>query len=68
MAEISIDIKNSETKMSERHNLPDGIRFSKEDPELLKLVKDAMIKFKAASDINDDDYEIVIKGKLIWQN
>lgn len=67
MAEITVNIRNSETKMSERHYCPNGIRFSREDPELLKIVEGDMVKFKNASDSNDDDYEIIVKGKLIWQ-
>lgn len=67
MIEVNVNIKNSETKMSERH-LVDSITFSRDDPRLLKLVDDAMIKFRAATDSNDNDYEIVIKGKLTWQS
>jgi len=66
MAEISINIKNSETKMSERHWAP-GIKLSRDDPRLLELVENAMVKFKSASDPADEDYEIIIKSKLIWQ-
>ena len=66
MIEVSINIKNSETKMTEKHLCPQ-ITLSRDDPRLLDLVEKAMIKFKAASDINDDDYEIIIKGKLVWQ-
>lgn len=66
MIELSINIKNSETKMSERH-LCDTMEISNKSPDLLKLVEDAIVKFKAASDVNDSDYEIVIKSKLVWQ-
>lgn len=66
MVEVSVNIKNSETKMSERH-LVETITFSNQDPQLLKMIEDAVIKFRAATDSNDEDYEIIIKGKLICQ-
>jgi hypothetical protein len=52
--------------MSERH-LVETITFSNQDPQLLKMIEDAVIKFRAATDSNDEDYEIIIKGKLICQ-
>lgn len=66
MVEVSVNIKNSETKMSERH-LVETITFSNQDPQLLKMIEDAVIKFRAATNSNDEDYEIIIKGKLICQ-
>jgi hypothetical protein len=66
MIELNINIKNSETKMSERHSAQ-GIKLSRDDPRLLELVENAMIKFKAASDPGDEDYEIVVKAKMLWQ-
>jgi hypothetical protein len=66
MVEVSVNIKNSETRMSERH-LVETITFSNQDPQLLKMIEDAVIKFRAATDSNDEDYEIIIKGKLICQ-
>lgn len=66
MVEVSVNVKNSETKMSERH-LVETITFSNQDPQLLKMIEDAVIKFRAATDSNDEDYEIIIKGKLICQ-
>ena len=67
MNEISISIKDSETKFTEKHLDYDGIRMSTEDPKLNQLVNEAVIKFKAATNSHENDFDVIIKSKMIWK-
>jgi hypothetical protein len=67
MNEISISIKDSETRFTEKYLDYDGIRMSTDDPKLKQLVDTAVIKFKAATNSREEDFDIVIKSKMIWQ-
>lgn len=68
MAEISIHIKNSETKLVEKYHEPQGITLSAQDPQLLKMVNDTVNRFlKGTDEQSDNDLSIVVKATLVIQ-
>lgn len=68
MNEITISIKGDESKYSVKELDYVGLRMSVDDPDLKKMVDNALIKFKATTDnINEQDIDIVVKSKLTWK-
>lgn len=65
MIELSIQIKNSETSLTDRHLDYAGITMHPDDAKLRELMEATKTKFLAASDLSDKEIDIIVRSKMI---
>jgi hypothetical protein len=65
MIELTVIVKNDESKLVERQLVYESMQLDKNNPVLNEIINSALKKF--GSSFIDESPDITVKAKMIWQ-
>lgn len=66
MIELTIQVKNTDTSMTDKFLEYDELTFSRDDPKLRSLVEITKQRFLKATASEDGDLDIWVRTKMMW--